>query len=809
MRSVLSRAAAAVVAVLTLVLGVTVAGFPVTATAQPVDEPRFLRLSIDEITPQVVSTSSDPVVTVSGTVTNIGDRAVDDVWVRLQRAPQVTDSGELRSSLTLDQSGFDTVGNFEEVADRLEQGARRTFRLELPLRSSLVPSLNIASPGVYPLLVNVNGTPEYGGQARLDDARFLLPVLGVPESGEHGADGYEADEYGAGESGAGESTGGTDDAVFPAVDATPTEPVPTTLLWPLADTPRIAAGVPGSATDPVRFVDDTLATSLTEGGRLDGLLRAAEDTAANDPRVADAMCLAVDPDLLVSVAGMTTEYLVVDDPADPLGAATPGSGTDAAIGWLERLRGLATRMCTTPLPFAQVDVTALAELPESAGRDSLVGTALAAPAVIVDELLGVDSLDSVVWPDAGVLTEKAGLLLAEDGPVTALLADAAFDSGYSARPSTMRVSGVDGLTAAVFDGASAAAFAAMGDRPQTPSFVPESARYDLTEDTETARLQDALAAVAWPALNAAGDSAPDGTATAGGSTDPVVFAPPQVWSPSPDDAAATVSLLGTLVRSGLATPRPFREVVADAAAKAGDVEARLLTYPEEALDDGVPVSSATLAADQAERLDTLQDAFVEDPQAQLTPGRFTAPLRHGLVRALSSADRRGTDPEAAAAAALNRLHETTEAVDRVFESVTVLSPGGVYTLTSEQSPLVLVVRNDLPVGITVRLHVDVPDGVEITDIGPTQLPPRGSRTLTVPARISESLKMDIEFALTTESGLPLGSTAQVTVRSNAYGRIIAIVTGCAGALLLFLAGRRLLHRFRGEPDPADEGYETR
>ena len=36
--------------------------------------------------------------------------------------------------------------------------------------------------------------------------------------------------------------------------------------------------------------------------------------------------------------------------------------------------------------------------------------------------------------------------------------------------------------------------------------------------------------------------------------------------------------------------------------------------------------------------------------------------------------------------------------------------------------------------------------------------------------------------------------------------ILAVVTGCAGALLLFLAGRRLLHRFRGEPDPADEGY---
>ena len=33
---------------------------------------------------------------------------------------------------------------------------------------------------MYPLLVNANGTPDYGAPARLDDARFLLPVIGVP-----------------------------------------------------------------------------------------------------------------------------------------------------------------------------------------------------------------------------------------------------------------------------------------------------------------------------------------------------------------------------------------------------------------------------------------------------------------------------------------------------------------------------------------------------------------------------------------------------------------------------------------------------
>ena len=66
-----------------------------------------------------------------------------------------------------------------------------------------------------------------------------------------------------------------------------------------------------------------------------------------------------------------------------------------------------------------------------------------------------------------------------------------------------------------------------------------------------------------------------------------------------------------------------------------------------------------------------------------------------------------------------------------------------------------------------------------------------------------------DVSLTTPDGHALGEPTTVSVRSNAYGRALAILTGCAGALLLLLAGRRLWHRYRGEPDPADEGYERR
>ncbi|MDO1483899.1 glycoprotein [Rhodococcus rhodochrous] len=836
MTVVVSRAGAAVLAVLVLVLttaGVT-ALLPTTllptATANPAaaqtdpDEPRFLELSIDEVTPQTVTLTSESVVTVRGTVANIGDRDVEDVWVRLQRAPVVSDSAALRTSLSLDQAGFDTVGEFEEVADRLGQGERADFELELPLRSELVPSLDIDTPGVFPLLVNVNGVPEYGGAARLDDARFLLPVLALPASDEVTEDaettGNDTGETRTGNGGSRGTTRSSDDGLldsdekaFPAVPPDVSRPAAVTMLWPLADRPRLAAGVAGSGTEPVRLIDDDLATSLAEGGRLDGLLRAVEDTARTEPRVLEGLCLAIDPDLLVTVANMTRDYLVVEDPDEPTGDARPGSGTDAAAAWLERLRALAATTCTMAVPFAQVDLTALADLADS----SLTDSALESPAAIVDSVLGVTSTPGVMWPDSGVLTEKTGSMLAADGPVTALLSDNAVEggrtllAGTSSTPSTapggngFRISGVSGLTAVLFDSSASAALAGMGTDPQTPSFAPSSARYDLSRDSSTARLQDALGALAWPAMVPTVSEVTGAALPAAGRS--VLFAPPQNWSASPDDAASVLSMLSTLVRSGLTTPRPLGALVDAAANTANDPTASLLVYPEQAITDGASAAVVSEAEEQIGRLDAIQTALVEDPQAQLTPRQFTAPLREDLLRAMSLSGRRGADADRAYATGEHRAAEVREAVDDIYDAVTVISTGGVYTLTSEQSPLLLTARNDLPVGITVRLQVDAPDTVDITDIGPTQLPPRGSRTLTVPAQISDSRNLRLEFALTTESGLPLGSSTTVTVRSNAYGQILAVVTGCAGALLLFLAGRRLLHRFRGEPDPADEGYE--
>ncbi|QCQ93029.1 DUF6049 family protein [Rhodococcus sp. SGAir0479] len=757
---------------------------PVTKSRTP---PEFLELRIDDVTPTAVTTTTEPDVTVTGTVTNVGDRPVTDIGVRLQRAVAVDSSEELRTSLDLDQGEFDTVGPFVQVAESLDEGEGRQFTLSLPLRSQTGWSLDITEPGVYPLLVNVNGSPAYGGQARLDDARFLLPVLGLPQAA--GSDDTAPQ--------------GTDSASATApVPPDTSDPLAVTMLWPLADEPQLAAGVPGSVTEKVRLADDDLAGSLSQGGRLDRLLAAAEFATGpevdRDRKLADSMCLAVDPDLLITVSNMTRGYLVVDDPAQPGGPAREGSGRDAAAAWLDRLETLARGMCITAVPFAQVDLSALARV----GDDSLTSSALLSPADIVDSILGVTSQRNITWPDAGVLDEGSARMLQGLGRTTTLLAANAVETPPGAGRK-VALDGTDAVDAALFDVSAAAALAAVGADPHTPSYVPERARYNLDRDSRTARLQDALGAVTWMSLQKRDD-----TSAANRASDrSMLIAPPQRWSADGDEAAAVLSTVSTLLRSGLATARPLGRVVEQRPTTAQPAE---LVYPQRAIVDGTPDSIEEGVQVQAPRIDEMKAALVDDPQVPLTPTRFMAPLREDLLRAMSLSGRRDENTAtttAAEQAAHVRVGNVAVAIDGMYRAVTILAPGGVYTLASEQSPLLLVARNDLPVAVDVRLQVDAPPEMHITDIGPQQLPPRGSRSLQVPAEVSDSRTMVVDLSLTTESGQSLGEQTSVTVRSNAYGQALAIITAGAGALLLFLAGRRLWHRFRGQPDRADEGYE--
>lgn len=176
----LARVTSAIGVVAGLGMALTVpSAAPHALAGEPSPTP-FVQVRIDQVTPDVVTTSSEPHVTVSGTVTNTGDRPVRDVMVRLEHAAAVTSSTALRTSLDGGTDQYQPAADFLTVAPELDRGQEAGFTLSAPLRSLTRPSLAVNQPGIYPVLVNVNGTPDYGAPARLDNARFLLPVVGVP-----------------------------------------------------------------------------------------------------------------------------------------------------------------------------------------------------------------------------------------------------------------------------------------------------------------------------------------------------------------------------------------------------------------------------------------------------------------------------------------------------------------------------------------------------------------------------------------------------------------------------------------------------
>ena len=769
----IGQAARLLVAIGLLLLSVAPMTAPRASANQPGPTP-FLSVRIDRVTPDVVTTTSEPTVTVTGVVLNVGDRPVRDVMVRLEDAAAVSSSTGLRTNLAGNVDQFEPVAEFVTLAPELPRGQDVPFTLSYPLRSSGTPSLSIERPGVYPIMVNVNGTPDYGEPARLDDARFLLPVLGVPPD--------PSADYA--------------DAVTAVVAPDTTKPVPLTLLWPIADRPRLAAGAPGGTT-PVRLIDDDLATSLAAGGRLDTLLSAIEFATSRqvDPegRVRLATCLAVDPDLLVTVNAMTGGYVVNDGPDAGAGTPThPGAGQDAAVAWLNRLRGLAHQMCVAPTTYAQADLDALHRV----GDRGLSAIATNTAGDIVDQILGVASVRGASLVGDGPLTGPAVQLLSDQGQTVAigaanLVAPGSMSDGddYTGPPATADVTPVrytPQVVAAPFDPTVGAALAGMGTEPLTPSYLDPALDIPLQHDSAVARRQDALGALLWRGLQ------PEIQPRA------QIVMPPLMWSLQGDDAQAVLTSVASAINAGLALPRPLTTVITDGNAVAPQDLAPPPGGESDSLrgrfDNAVVSGISTVTG----RLWGLTAALTTDARTGLTGMQYTAPLREDLLRALSQS----VPPDARNGLAQQRLTTVGRTVDDLFNAVTIVNPGGSYTLATERSPLPLALRNDLPVPIRVRLDVDAPPGMSVTDMGEIELPP-GYLPLRVPIEVHFTQRVAVDVALRTAQGLTLGEPVRLSVHSNAYGKVLFFITLSAGAILVLLAGRRLWHRFRGQPDRAD------
>jgi uncharacterized protein DUF6049 len=491
------RRAAAFAAVLALACGPLLPG---AAGADPIGQPaptgpdaaNRMRLEVDTMVPRVV-TAATTQVSVTGTVTNTGDRRIDDVEVQLQRGAKLSTEREVRDSAN---AATDSAKSpFTEVSAALEPGESADVTLSVPVRGN-DKTLGIDEPGVYPVLVNINGKPEYGGRARLAAVSVQLPVLALPDG--------------------------------------PAAPVPpatrgVSIVWPLLDTqPRQVPTTDGRTL----LTDDDLADSLAVGGRLYSLVNTVHSLPQDSPLLS-SLCFAVDPDLLRTVTAMKDGYQVRAGG----GQIVDGKGKSVAEEWLSRVRAVTKGRCVISVPFADADLAALSR----AGALGLTTQALAGSSVVADTL-DVQPAKEMVWPAGGSFDQRTLLDLAQTGPRTALVNPGALQDVTGAAP--YQVTGIQAANpvrllpydSLISDALAGQEHAAPAGESPTPRRVSGS-------------VQNGLAALIFRTVF--DDQAPGA---------PVVITPPRRWTASAADLTAFLETTQQLVDGNLATPKPLQDL---------------------------------------------------------------------------------------------------------------------------------------------------------------------------------------------------------------------------------------------------------
>ncbi|SFL61931.1 DUF6049 family protein [Geodermatophilus ruber] len=710
-------------------------------------EQRPVRIDVSRLEPRTLTPGA--VVTVTGRLTNTGTETLTDLDVRLQRGEILETRAEL---VALDEETDPPTAvatPFVEVPGDLAPGDSLSFSV-----TSSTDELGIDRDGVYPVLLNLNGTDADGERRRVGElSTYLVQPVEQP-------------------------------AAPPAVG----------WLWPLVErTHRDAAG---------RFVDDDLAEEVAADGRLDRALAAVERVPATtppeggDPVPVARVTLAVDPALVEELE------LMADGGYDLAGTDATGEPSKDAAAFLGRMRAVAADHPVLALPYGDVDADALAAAglsdvltrslpgtPAGTARDG-AGDEVAAPASEPPPA-PAEKADETTGEGARILREALGVT-----PRT----DLAWAVGGTVRTdtrATLRAGGVEHLVVGpggLTDGTEALGLGSGGAAARAPVPAGDGALDVLVADSGLGRLADSsvdggprvgeqryLAELALLGLRSAGDP---------GAGQSVLVAPPREVDADP---TAVSSMIAATAQLPWLRAASVEQLATGPAAAAGE-----LLDPRE--PGGLEAAGLGDVVAAVRIRDDLAGAVVGDPDAAL------APYDAAASRATSAAWR--DQPEGFAAAA-GDLRAT---LGRLRGQVTLLAPAdGTYSLASDDAPLVLTVRNDLPFAVRVLLEVRTRGNaaLSVADIGPQVLAPDQRTTLQVPTELRQSGRFGVVATLTTPDGDPLGEPVELQVNSTAYGSISLVITIGAAALLGLLFLRRLVlflvRRRRGTP--ADEAAE--
>ncbi|MCK7660641.1 DUF6049 family protein [Corynebacterium antarcticum] len=782
---------------------------------------------------------------VSVTIENHSEQVVDDLSLRLQRSALVDDPATARLALTDDQSAYGYTGPFTDLPTPLNPGDSVTVGLPLDTTPGSPDGLGIGAPGVYPVMINLNGRPGEGIIRYLTSERFLLTV-GEPDATPH-------------------------PSAAPGV----------TMLWPLTAPTGLVAGETGEAplAAPLLLENDDLATQLREGGRLDQLLDTYIDATSGDSGSAlrEATCLAIDPQLIDVVNRMRDGYTVTAERPSPVSgtprlrdswraesstpsAEQPGVGAAAAADWLSRLRTAAGQGCTVALPWAGTDINAVTRT----GNQWLVREALSRGSSVIADVLDTEPERNLVIPLSGYVTESSaawlpladttgaentvdpestwealqrnGLPTVRQPADTAALEDPEMPDPYPLEPLPVPSTGIrvlvtdnsvwnaptkgrfaglgPGVTGVTYQGSLAATLAATGPEPLTVGYSNPETRHDPTLDSARARLTtgntalrlavDAARRTATSPVAGDGDPPPE-------APEPVIVIPPAAPA-APTDSAELLHTVARLLESGQArplslheatTPDPATESVLARSADPVERERGTSRFGAPFPDPSVPSDREILAAtQQSNYMNDLTQLMVNDPGIALTRYEFMRPLMLDLLRGLTVIGRRNAEEYATATARANRIFTLNrKMLERLQSSVALLPPGYVYTRVSQSSPLLIVARNGLPLPVDGRISYQGPPGSVVHVPDQLWIPAKGSIMTQMTADLpTEPDQVTLVLRLSGSQGSVVSDPVEITVQTQGplIGLLGRLIIGLlVVALVARLIQTKVVRRIRG------------
>lgn len=832
-----------------LLLGTAAAGLlAVPATpAQAASTGEFvdrLAFRLSSVEPVVLTGDGRRSVTLVGRYTNTGDDAIDDISFRFQRGDALATDAAIRAQVSDPKEPITVVNSdFRPLPGEVAPGGSAAFAVTVDAFGDATDSLTITAPGVYPVMLNVNGmVHRNGGQqpARVGELHLLVTVASVP----------------------------ADVAAPGAVGTVPARPV--SILWPLADRPHLGVGG--------LFADDGLAAEIAPGGRLHSALAAVAgaDASGADP---DLVTLLVDPMLLDEVQQMANGYRVLApgsaQPALPKPAATTapaptdtettapettesgteggtdsGSSTDSESGtedttvdgastsapisaptsaptstattldpsdtqapqgpeiapstrtvegtgqadaaaFLDSLRALAAIHPVALLPYGDADLAALtragilgqAGYAVTHGRD--VATRVLVRGPDATAILG-NLVTNLSVPVGGELTDTEWTLLNESDVTGAVLAPGGVTpggAGSSGKPPTAGVFGIIAADQPPGDPrTSGRAVLTGGGWSQAFGAILSGQVGAQPDDDDPARAINLLAARLQVAPAA--------------SRTPIVVLPDRGFTPSRTGLMSLSALVEELSPSDTLKAETVEEVLERADAP----QPATLNYSAANKALELPLrylQRLTAARDRIDLLGRALSAADGGPE----PREVLNPLSAALLPATSAAWRGVADPAA------GQLRTIESTLAWMYGGVQLGRDTGSYTLASSTAPLLLTVRTTLPYQVSIRVQLIAGEqaGIRATDPGLVTI---GAGPRSVPIKldteVSRSGTFTVYAQLSGPAGVQWSNAVPLIIDSRAYGALTVILMAVAGGVLVIMVVWRLVQRVRGHGrSPAD------